>query len=53
MDYSSSERPQIVEISVRKQMHTIEAPLENAMTINEFICIILLDIEKETPPKYP
>ena len=33
-------------------MHTTEAHLENAMTINEFICVILLDIEKETPSTY-
>ena len=32
-------------------MHTIETHLENAMTINEFIYIILLD--KETPATYP
>ena len=34
-------------------MHTIETHLENAMTINEFIYIILLDIEEETPATYP
>ena len=37
-------------------MHTIEAHserFENAMTINEFICVILLDIENETPATYP
>ena len=58
LDYSSSERSQIVsdcQITVKKQMQTIEAHserFENAMTINEFICVILLNIEKETPATY-
>ena len=37
-------------------MQTIEAHserFENAMTINEFICVILLNIEKETPATHP
>ena len=34
-------------------MHTIEKHLENAMTVNEFIYVILLDIEEETPATYP